>query len=440
MNAGFGLRQNLPFLNGVFVAVSAIADARLVIDGPFCVIQKAELHGAHDLGATLVSPTGQGRLVHSDLQIKGSAVFNALLDRGDLLVRLLAEVATLPDTGAVFLTSMDFHQVLATPLERYRRAATKQGGAPLVLVDSRSLDGDWLDGYARVVDRLAEVLELPPAAPEPRRVALVGHFMDRREGDQLGNLHELTRLLAGAGADVASLWLDGGPLEALRGVHRAGVIVSLPYARAAARRLAERLNVPCVEADLPIGLAATCRFVRQVAAAIDNRAAAEVFLRSEVDALLPTLRPLAHRFLAGRRVLLNADPYLAASLAELLGELGMEVVGVTVPAIPELLAAADRERLLPLHAVFQPELGARGAAGLCDDDEVDADVLIASSLFPHDPRRATWIPFGYPNFLRHPTALRPFLGFAGARTWVDDLVEACVRAELRRSAAPEGEP
>jgi len=431
------LRQNLPYLHGVYVAAAAISDARLVVDGPFCVVQKAEMHAAHDPGSTLLVADGPGRLVPTDLQAKGPGVLNALRDREGPLVTLLAEVAALPATGVVLLAAMDIQEAAAAPLERYRRVATERGGAPIVLVDPRSLDGDWLDGFARSLDRLAERLPLPPAAPEPASVALVGNFMDRRAGDQHGNLAELGRLLEGIGVTTASTWLDGGPTASLQQAHRASAVVSLPYARAAARRLASRLGVPCVDAELPLGVAATCRFLRTVADVTGRAAAADAFLAREVDALVADVRPLAFRFLSGKTALLNADPHAGAALAELLAELGVEVVGLTVTASPELLDPAVLERLAPLAPRYEPPLGPRSAAGQRDDAEADADVLIASTLFPHDPRRATWLPFGYPNYLRHPTTLRPFLGFQGVRTWVDDLVEACLRADLRRRGRDE---
>ena len=440
MNAPLGLRQNLPYLHGVYVAASAIADARLVVDGPFCVVQKAEMHAAHDPTSTLVGTAGPGRLVPTDLQGKGPGVLNTLRGREGPLVELLTEVAQMPGTGVVLLAAMDLQEAAAAPLERYRRKAAEQGGAPLVLVDARSLDGDWLDGYARTLDRVAEALPLPEPQPDPLCVALVGHLMDRNEADQRANLAELARLLGGFGVRLASTWLDGSPAAGLAGVHRAGTVVSLPYARAAARRLAARLGAPLVEADLPLGVVGTCRFVRTVADAVGRRAEAEAFLARELAGLLPELRPLAFRYLAGRSALVNADPHVAAGLAELLAELGIELAGLTVTASPELLDPATVARLQPLSPRYEPPLGPRTSSGQVDDADVDADVLVASTLFPHAPRRATWLPFGYPNYLRHPTAPRPFLGLAGARVWVDDLVEACLRSDLARRVPPENLP
>jgi len=413
--------------------VAAVPDARLVVDGPFCVVQKAEMHGAHDPGSDLVSVDGIGRLMHTDVRLEGAAIYNAVMERSEAVVEVLREAAALPGTGVVLIASMDFHQVIAAPLERYRRAAQRAGGAPLLILPARSLDGDWLDGYATTLERLAEDLALGQPEPEPGRVALVGHLRDRGEGDQAGNAAELRRLVAGLGLELACTWLDGGDVAHLAEVRRAGTIVALPYARAAARHLARRLGVPLVESGLPLGLDGTRAFVRALAAATGRTEQGEAFLDVELGRLVPRLRPLVHRFLAGRAVVVHADPHLALALPGLLAELGMEVVGLVAQGGDGCLEPGERERLAALGGACQPrlELATRGPRGLEADRGTEADVLIASTLFPYAPRRATWVPFGYPNYLSHPITPRPFLGFNGIEWWVETLVEACQRADLR---------
>ncbi len=66
------------------------------------------------------------------------------------------------------------------------------------------------------------------------------------------------------------------------------------------------------------------------------------------------------------------------------------------------------------------------------------DVVVAPTLFPHRPRRATWVPFGYPNYLTHPIRPTPYLGLDGVRWWVERLTEACQMAETRTAGTPLG--
>ncbi len=438
--AQHGLRLNLPYLNGVYVAVSAIADARLVIDGPFCITFKAELHSAHDPTSTLVSPTELPRLVHSDIQFDSNVVFKAAVDRGEDIVDVLSRMSTTPDTGIVLITSMDLYEVAATPLERYARAAQTDGGAPLVVLESRSLEDDWLSGYARAVDRIAEAIPLPDPDPAPDRVAIVGHLMDRNEGDQRGNLAEYRRLLEALGLDIVSIWLDGGSVADLQAVQRAGTIIGLPYARTAARRLADRLSIACVELDLPIGLDGTARFIRAIGNATDRAAQAETVVAHELHRVVPRIRNLAFRFLTGRNAVLAVDPHIAQALPPALRELGVDTVSLSVQGGAGSLSEQDTAALDALDAALEPlvDLHERGPRGLQLDRDFDADFVIATTLLPHDPMRATWVPFGYPNYMTHPTAARPFLGFDGLWYWVDSLVEAAQRTDVRNSTTPLG--
>ncbi|MBM4387169.1 MAG: hypothetical protein FJ088_05485, partial [Deltaproteobacteria bacterium] len=179
MDQIFDLRQNLPFLNGLYIAVSAVKDAYLVVDGPYCVFQKAEIHAAHDLKNTFVSNTGAGRIIHTDLHFNTNVAYNVTLDRGHDIEEVLKKVSKIDGAGVVFLTSMDFHQILSVPLERYRRSAAIEGRAPIILVETRSLEGDWLDGYSRLVCKLAENIAIGTGKTEKDKVAIVGHLMDR---------------------------------------------------------------------------------------------------------------------------------------------------------------------------------------------------------------------------------------------------------------------
>ena len=102
------------------------------------------------------------------------------------------------------------------------------------------------------------------------------------------------------------------------------------------------------------------------------------------------------------------------------------------------LDEATRDYLRDLGAVYEQGIDERPGGGLRLDEEVDADVLIAPTLFPHDPVRARWIPFGYPNYLVHPVLPRPFLGFEGVRWWVETLVEAVLRSETEGGDTQRG--
>jgi len=431
-----GLRETIAWLNGVYIAAAAVSDAVLAVDGPYCVVYRAEMHAAHDLRTTLLRPDSTGRLVHTDVQVGTEAVVDrAALARGKDIVDVLGHAAALPGAGIVLLTSMDFHVLLAAPLERYRRAAARSGGAPILLVESESLDSNWLGGYAATMARIAQDLDLGAPAPEPGTVAVIGHFMDRQEGDQIGNLAEISRLLGGLGLDVASIWFDGGSVTDLRAVGRASLLVSLPHGRKASEVLAERLGVPQVQVELPLGVARTARFVRAVARAAGRGARGEALIDAELRPLVRDIQPQVFRFLAGRKIEIHADPHAAAALCELADELGMVCGRVVVLGEAGDAEPADRERLTIGGAHWQPLMRVHPDAASAPD----CDALISPTLFPCRPGRPGWIAFGYPNYVSHPLLPQPFLGFGGVRWWVERLTQACQHAEIhdewRRSDA-----
>jgi len=60
----FPKTYTLPYQLGVYLAVNAVPDACLVVDGLNCALPKADLlAGNHDLNSTLFSPLGRHRLV-----------------------------------------------------------------------------------------------------------------------------------------------------------------------------------------------------------------------------------------------------------------------------------------------------------------------------------------------------------------------------------------
>ncbi|HOU54450.1 MAG TPA: nitrogenase component 1 [Myxococcota bacterium] len=405
--------HNLPFLNGLYLAVSAIRDAALVVDGPYCLVQKAELHMAHDPASDLVRADGPGRLLHTDIRFNTSVVPSMALNRSRDIGEVLEGAAQDPRFRLVVVSSMDFNHLLNEPLEQHRRRAQAKGHARVVRVPSESLEADWIDGHSRVLERLAADLDLDPGGPLPGQVAVVGHLMDRREGDCLGNVDEIYRLVRGVGADIASLWLDGRLVTDLARAGRASAVVTLPYGRAAGRILAGRLGVPCVQAPLPVGLRGTGAFVRAVAEALGLRETGETFLDRELTRVVPLVRDRAFRFLHGRQAVIQGDPFLVRGLRDFLDDLGVETVLVDVLGRREHL---DGDPVVDGSWVFE--------APHDEVPEPEADLRIASTAFPDPLPVPGLLPLGYPNFLRHPTRPEPWLGFEGALWLTDRLVEA----------------
>lgn len=412
MTGKVGVRINIPYLQGAYLGLNAVPDAYFLGDGPSCIFDKAaHIHGRHDLFSTLLSCDSEHRVQHT-----GVNVFNIAGDCEGGLASGLRRLAALRACGAVFLGSMPMCAIVGTDYERILRESLEGSGKPSFLLPRRNaVSGDWLDGYAAVMEAMAAGMNLDGAKPEPETVALVGNLMDRNEGDHLGNLSELRRLFSALGLKVAVIWLSGKPYEELRAVRRASAIVSLPYGRKAGKILAKRLGVPLVEAGLPFGLEATRRFVELLGKEFDREAPAKAFITSELDAVIPKLEwTVPHAFL-GRRFAFAGDPHLAAGFHEQIEALGGKIAGTLVVGGAYHLAA-DQKRELELRpgTAFEPlpeevrEQWSRLSGGGAD--------LVVGSAFAFGPvrRGRRWLEFGYPSEDTHYLREEPFLGFQGA--------------------------
>lgn len=383
--------MRLPFLNGVYVAVDALAGAYLVVDGPYCVFTKAEMQYCHNLRSRLLPPIGHRRVVHTGQVQDREEVKSLSTDRTAQVDAIFRGVCAQPDAGIVLSTTFDFHELVGFPMKEITRRHARPGGPLVAHIPSKSLGGTWLEGYARTCEALAQAVTLRPGRRKKGSVALVGYLFDRDEPDHAGNLRELKRLLAGLGLRVESVWLSGGGRAELEAAERADLVLSLPYAREAARTIAKRTGAKLVETELPLGLSATERFLLKAGSAAGGRKRAAALAAEESLAAVRDTQAHVLRVVAGRGAeILQDDPHLDAALRELCAELGL-LLGP---------AAGDDGR----RVRFAPT----------------GEALTAEAVH---------VPLGYPNYVEHPVCERPFLGYTGFRHLVDRVAGAILRAE-----------
>ena len=423
--AKVGVRVSIPYLQGAYLALNAIPDAYFLGDGPSCIFAKAEhIHGRHDLFSSLLSCDSRHRAQHT-----GVNVFTIAGDCEGKIAQALRTVAGYPGCGAVFMGSMPMCSIVGTDYERITRETLAGCAKPHFVMPRRSaVSGDWLDGYAGMLEVMAQGMDLASAKPEPGRVALVGYLMDRNEGDHLGNLKELSRMLGALDLEPASIWLSGRPYEDLREVRRASAVVSLPHGRQAARILARRLGVKLVEAELPFGLEASRRFLEQLGREFGREERARDFIAAELDAVAPRLEwTVPHAFL-GRRFALGIDPHYAPGFVEMLEGLGGIVSSLVLDAGPHHLPEAQRRALGERpECLFEPlpdEL--RAAWG--EDRAGKSDLFVANGfVFRQIHRGLKWMEFGFPSECTHYLAEEPFLGFRGALCLLSRMANEVVR-------------
>jgi len=407
MTETIGIRVSIPYLQGAYLALNALPDAYFLGDGPSCIFAKAEhIHGRHDLFSTLLSCDSAHRVQHT-----GVNVFNISGSYEGEIAAALRRIAALPDCGAVFMGAMPMCSIAGTDYERILREALSGCDKPAFVMPQRSaISGDWLDGYAGVLETLASGMDLRGAKPRAGRVALVGYLMDRNEGEHWGNLRELERMLRAVGLQPASIWLSGRPYQHLREVRKAEAIISLPHGRKAAEILARRLGVPLIAAELPFGLEASRRFLEQLGREFGRETRARDFITAELDLVTPRLEwSVPHAFL-NRRFAFAGDPHYALGFADQMEDLGGRITGMILMGGTHHLSAAQRQALERRpKTVFEPlQQQARELSA-------DADLVVGNGFaFRECNPGLRWLEFGFPSEYTHFLKDDPFLGFSGA--------------------------
>jgi nitrogenase molybdenum-iron protein alpha/beta subunit len=410
----YATRSNFPYLFGVYLAANAIPDAALVVDGPDCALYKAQfIQGRHDLNSTLIDCGGRSRLLVSCVTVEG-----IVKDRTAALDRLFLEAAT--GRSVVLAASLPMAAITGTQYGQILRRMTQASGVPGVEIPFGSLGGDWLDGYSATLEALARAVGPGPGGTSPRKVGIVGYFMDRNENDHFANVAELERLIRALDLEPVSTWLSGRPWSHLQAIREAGVIVALPHGVEAARMLADRTGARVVELPVPIGPSGTMRWLSDLGAATGREEAAERVLADELNDLVPRIRWLVQQVFCGVRVSFVGDPHLIDPVVGFLEELG---------CVPVLLASVGRGKrasvsTLPVPVLVEPTAAELRAAleALPEDRRIDLAIQCDTYGFGGDGEHAV-LPFGFATPLWHAVADAPFVGFRGAACLVHRMAE-----------------
>jgi len=414
----FTQRVTFTYMIGVYLAVNAISDLFLLVEGPDCSYMKTQyVQGNHDWLSTLTSVSGFHRVANTALHpvhMSGS--------REEGVQDALLRIALKPEVPAVALTSMPMAFITGADYERLTRFVHDETGKTAIHIPGKSLAGDWLDGYGETLLSLAMQLDLSGGRRDDRKVGIVGYLFDRNEEDHLGNLRELRRIFSAMDLELVSVWLSGSSFEGLSAIRDAGTIVSLPYGRKAAKKLARRTGARLVEMPLPFGLGASEEFVRKLGVLSGRERQAETFIDKELSRVVPKLEWLVPFLFQNRNVGFIGEPHVVPGLSEMVSMLGAELSYAVVtnramnarglqeavpetkllvyPKMKEMMRFVTRQALeRELHLLVTNNVGIMGAQGAI-------------------------LEFGFPSAFRHALYDRPFLSFAGALSFIDSMANA----------------
>jgi nitrogenase molybdenum-iron protein alpha/beta subunit len=223
------------------------------------------------------------------------------------------------------------------------------------------------------------------------------------------------------GLDLACVFPSGVAFHSLAAALEADLVVSLPYGRKAAEKIAAASGARLVETGLPMGLKGTAAWLQAVRAAAglggELPKAVSDLERAAAAAMAPALQLLSHR-----NILYAGDPYLFGAVASCAAELCMRVTGAVINSSARPLGTAR----LPATLLFSPDAQEAAAAVKGLDGYLRPDLAVGNSFISTEGL-APGLPFtelGFPSYGHHCLSDEPFLGFTGARTLAGRLINS----------------
>lgn len=427
-DADFSMRVTYTYLLGVYLAVNAISDAFLLVEGPDCTHMKTQyIQGNHDWLSTLTTVSGWHRVANTALHpshMSESRESN-LLDR-------LERMAAHPEVAGLLLTAMPMAAITGADYQRLCRQVSARHNKEVLSVPGLSLSGDWIDGYCQTLKALARGIALR-GSPQPRSVAIVGYLYDRNEDDHGANLAVLKEMFARLELELVSVWLSGQSWRELGRVGKAGTIIALPYGRAAARAICRRSGAELLELPVPLGPRACDQWLRVLGERFERQDQAENYRREQLARLAPRLEWLVPFLFQNLPAAYVGDPFLLPGLRDLLQLVGTDLrFAIVTNRRSHFNRVADSLDTLeclvyPRHRRFIHFLLERSL-------QENVRLLITNNYgaaFPL-PGTAT-VEFGFPSVFHHALYPRPFLGYPGTLALLDRLANSLRAEELAQA-------
>jgi len=310
--------------------------------------------------------------------------------------------------------------------------------ARIVHVDGGGLLGGAADGYARALRALVREVMRPDVPRRPGSVNLLGLSIGQLRWED--DVAELRRMLASLGVEVNAVLTAGSALEEVERAPAAelNVVVHPEYGASAAREMGRAFGQASVGADgyAPYGLAATEAWLRGVGEALGlPMARVEATLAAEAAAIrrriVPPLAALDRtRPLKGRTVAVFAEAAPAVALSAFLVDyLGLDLALLGLKSGGPVAEAQLRRLegdLGPVARVLrEPDLATtRATLAEVRPDLVFGSGFERSAALDAGLPASCCVDFGYPLWHRAVVTERPFVGYRGVLTLVEDVLNA----------------
>lgn len=428
---------HLAKMTGVSLATHAIPDGFLLMHtGVGCKYKTAAQIANHDWGGHHPNRREAWTQVAELQLIKGCSARIGPFARSWFERRRPAFIAVV-SAYFIELTGEDFSDAVT--------AAERTIPCDMALVPTAAPNGGFFDGYASVMLEIAKKQDWKAPADQPGVASAIGFFFTRYEPDQQADVARLATLCKVANVELGATMFSGKPYQGLAEASRAEYVIQLPYARPKQRKLRRLFRKRKTEQfDLPMGMAGTRRFVRQLTALSGGDAErTEAWIASREEEVRDQVAKMADHF---RHVgaAIYADVPLAAGLTTIFQELGIHVrlVGLRDPfrslggkiAFLETLERNGITELPGTEILVNPSLRMVRERTMELVVEREVQVIIGSThemnVLQRQPaavalsRPTVLIEAGFPSDRHHATEPSPSLGYAGVAHWAQRLLSA----------------
>jgi len=309
--------EKLPitYLVWVLLWVNAIKDSYLWVDSPDCFFFKNDfIQWNHDITSMLRKSDWNHKIL-TTIADSDNVVWN----RERKFIQTLKQMAKKDFTKQIFVSSMPMSQIVWTDYDWVISEVKKDIDKPIFNIPSRSMTECWLDWYADLLFSIAKNIDIEWWNQKKENIAIVWNLFDRGEWDCIANVQELKRIIEALWLNVVSIWLDGWNYEDILKVKDAQTIISLPYWRKAAKKIAKRIWADILELDLPFWLDKTWDFIRTIWKYFNFEDKAENFIQKELaefNKIEIVKWAIPHTFI-WKKIAFYWDPYLLNGIISL---------------------------------------------------------------------------------------------------------------------------
>ncbi len=315
----------------------------------------------------------------------------------------------------------------------------------MVYVSTVAPNGGLFDGYASVMLEVMKRLDWTVTPTQPRHAAIYGFFHHRHEPDVRADMAQLRALVKAAGLEAGPMFFSGCSYQELKAATQAKFAITLPYILPQAKGIRRKLkNRTIIDVDLPIGLAGTQRFVRNVADASGNDVRrCDVWLQQQTQSVQKEIA----RFEGPLRtitVAVFAETPVAAGLVTLMREIGVRVPLVGLRETKGCLGGKEaflrtlERNGIPdgesIQILEEPSLrkvmttvlesSRRGEIQGIIGSSHEIDLFTQQSTAALDGIQLFLLEHGFPCDLHHSVFMQPTFGFVGVVNWAQRIYDA----------------